>query len=311
MAKSSGPLIVVAGAAALLLMGGKKKKSSSSTGGGGELPEGGGSSNGGGMGGGGSSGGGSGTSGGSGGKGDSSRAKSAGGIWVSSDCKKIEYENGTPEAWWNRRGESAAQSFVDANYHDPYEIARAIVIQLVPCAVEFPVMEDDLEPMMEEYKREEFLRNFKDAYYLIQWLHDAISGLLEREQYIVEFDDRCDAVFVGDEWLSATANRMIRFYLDYQYPTSRPEGYNEASWEGADMDEKNMRPADNVALAVINRMHPECAWQIRDAYVKDRGQARGFFTTRPGMKAAYDQLVDAVDYVDDTRPYGIDFEPMS
>lgn len=313
MAKSSGPLIVVAGAAALLLMGGKKKKKSASSGGG-SLPEGGGS-NGGGSNGGGSNGGGSSSGGGgtSGGKGDSSRAKSAGGIWVSSDCKEIEYEGGDPEAWWLRRGAGAAQSFIDANYHDPYEIARSIVVQLVPCAVEFPVMDDDFEPMEEEYKREQFLRDFKDAYYLIQWLHDAISELMEREEYIVSFDERCDLVFMGDEWLNTTAERMVRFYLDYSYPIDSDENYNVGAWEGADQDEKSAEWYDNIALAVINRMSPECAWQILDAFVKDPKMAQGFFSSRPGMKAAYDQIVDRVHTVDDNRMSntGMTFEPMS
>ncbi len=311
MAKSSGPLILVAGAAALLLMGGKKKKKTSDDGGGSSNGDdsnsdgGGGSSNGGG----GSSNGGGGKSGG-GSKSDSDRAKAAGGIWVSSDCKKIEYEGGDPEAWWLKRGKSAAQNFIDANYHDPYEIARTIIIQLVPCAAEFPVMTDDIGPMQEEYNREQFLRNFTDAYYLIQWLYNAISELMDTEEYVVELDDRCEFVFMGDKWLDVVAGRMIRFYLDYQYPTDSDENY-KASWMGADLNEKVVSFADNIALAVVNRMHPECAWQIMAAFKKDPWEAKGFFNTRPGMKAAYDQIVSEVHSIDDNRSYSIPFDPMS
>jgi hypothetical protein len=309
--KSSGPLIIAAGAAALLLMGGKKKKKSSTeddgtkpiddgttpSDGGGTTPSGNGGT----------------TPSGGGGKSHSDKAKKAGGIWVSSDCKEVEYENGTPEAWWNRRGKSAAENFLKANYHDPYEIARALILQIAPCAVEFPVLEDGFEPMEEEYKREQFLRAFPDVYYLIQWLHDAIYTLMDKEEYIVEFDDRCDLVFMGDKWLNPIAQRMVRFYLDYMYPMETDYGFvPPAAWEGADITEDFVGAfSDNVAMAVINRMHPTCAWEILEAFKKNPGDARSFFSTRPGMKAAYNNLIDLVNYVDDNRPSSFEFEPMS
>jgi len=318
--KSSGPVIIAAGAAALLLMGGKKKKKSSgdSSDGGGEVGNGDSSNGGGGSNGGGSNGGSGGgsSSGGSstgGGKGHSPKAQGAGGIWVSADCKEIEYENGTPEAWWDRRGRSAAESFLEANYHDPYEIARAILVQLVPCAIEFPVLEDGLPPMEEEYMREQFLRNYTDAYYLIHWIHDAIYRLMDKEEYLVEFDERCDLVFMGEKWLNTTANRMARFYLDYMYPMESDYGFvTPAAWEGADLTEEFVPTyVDNVALAIINRSHPTCAWQIMEAYKKNPGDGRSFFSSRPGMKAAYDRITDLVHHIDDNRPSSIKFEPMS
>ncbi len=314
MAKSSGPLIIGLGAAALLLMGGKKKKRTSGNGNGKLTPDGNGDGysggNGGWGGGGGGGWGGSGSS--SGGGPDSgSRAASAGGIWVSSDCKTLEYVNDSPEYWWNKRGKAAAQNFVGANYHDSYEIARAIVISFVPCVAEFPVMDDGLDPMEEEYGREQFLREYTDAYYLLQWLYNAIAELLEAEDYTVEFDDNCELTFVGENWMKANAERMMRFYMDLSYPSPAPPDYDVKSWLGHNSDESFMVWSDNLATAVLNRMHPDCAIALRAAFVKDPLEAKSFFASRPGFKAAYDQLIDLANFIEDNRPTSWTFEPMS
>ncbi len=321
MAKSSGPLIIGLGAAALLLMGGKKKKSTSGNGNGnggnGDNGDNGGTGdngNGGGGGGGTGGGGSGGGSGGSGGSGSGSRASSAGGIWVSSDCKTLEYVNDSPEYWWNKRGKSAAQNFVDANYHDPYEIARDIVISFVPCVAEFPVMEDGLEHMDEEYGREQFLRNFTDAYYLLQWLYNAISELLEVEGYTVEFDDNCELTFVGENWIKGNAERMMRFYINYSYPEAAETDPDKIPWLGADasgLGETFMTWSDNLATAALNRMNPDCALALREAFVKDPHEAKAFFANRPGLKSAYDQLIDLANFIEDNRLSPWSFEPMS
>lgn len=308
MAKSSGPLLIALGAAALLLGGKKKKKTDPSTGGTSTPGD---DDNGSGGGGSGSGGwGGSGSGSGSGGSG-SSKAQAAGGIWVSPDCKEIAYVNDSPEYWWNTRGKKAAQNFIDADYYDPYEIARALIVKMAPCAAEFPVMDDDLEPMNEEYFREQFLRNFKDVYYLIQWLYNAISELLGSENYTVEFDDGCEMSFMGEDWLSTTGDRMIRFYIDYAEPMGSAEDHNVEAWEGADPDQDFMDWDNNIATALINRMHPTCALEIREGFKRDPGTAEAFFATRPGLKASYDQIVDLVHYIDINRPTSFSFEPMS
>ena len=307
----SGELVIGGGIALLLLLGKKKKKKSTTNGG---------SKNGGGEhggseldeptekkrpGGGGSGGGSQGGSG-KGGGAPSNLAPDA--VWVSADCKKVVYGDETGEAFWEKKGLPVAQKFIAANYHDPYEIAKMMVLSMAPCAVEFPVMEDGFDPMEEEFRREMFNRDFKDVYYLLQFLHDKIAELMDREEILVEFNERCDIVFVGESWERPIAERMARFYVDYMYPASTDfMDHDERfkAWPLADVPEKNMIWWDNVATAIINRMHPECGIAIVEAFKKDPWTGNAFFATRPGLKAFYDSLTDLVNTVHDQQSGGI------
>jgi len=305
--------LIIGAAALLLLLGGKKKKKKSGTSngsGGGGTDDGGdlvgpdgNKSGGGGSGGGGGGGGGSGGSGGA----PSNLANDA--IWVSNDCKEVVYGDDTGEAFWESKGLKVAQNFIDANYHDPYEVAKTMVLSMAPCAIEFPVMEDGLSPMEEELRREFFNREFKDVYYLIQFLHDKVAALMDKEEYTIEFDDRCEVTFVGENWPRPMAERMIRFYLEYTYPTESGKAHDKKypTWPMADIDENTMQWQDNVITAVINRMHPECGAAIVQAFKKDPWSATAFFNSRPGLKALYNELHQLVDWVDEHREGGLDF----
>lgn len=308
----SGELLIGGGIALLFLLGGKKKKKTTDTKngeeehGGSELDEptekkkpGGGGS------GGGSQGGSS-----EGGGVPFNLAPDA--IWVSPDCKRVVYGDETGEAFWENKGLPVAQKFIAANYHDPYEIAKMMILSMAPCVLEFPIMEDGFDPMEEEFRRELFNRNFKDVYYLVQFLHDKIAELMDREEILIEFDDRCDIAFVGDSWGRPIAERMIRFYLGYMYPTASEAGHEEKhkAWPLVDVDEKKMLWWDNVATAVINRMNPECGIAIVDAFKKEPFSANSFFATRPGLKAMYESLIELVNWVDDNREGGLDFSKL-
>ncbi len=230
-------------------------------------------------------------------------------IWVSADCKEVVYGDETGEAFWDKKGKPVAEKFILANYHDPYEVAKLMVISMAPCVAEFPVAEDGFDPMEEEFRREMFNRNFKDVYYLVQFLHDKIAELMDKEEFIVEFNDRCDLVFVGKQWERPVAQRMVRFYLDYMYPEVSESGHEakHPTWPLADIPEEHMFWWDNVATAVINRMHPECGIEIVKAFKKDPYTGNSFFATRPGVKAMYESLTDLVNWSFDNRPGGLDF----
>ncbi len=315
----AGELIVGGGLALLLLFGKKKKKKKTN----GDGKNGTGEHGGSGLddptkkktAGGGGSGGGSQGGTGKGGGAPSNLATDA--IWVSPDCKEVVYGDETGEAFWESKGLAVAQNFINANYHDPYEIARLMVFSMAPCAVEFPVQDlDALDPMEEEFRRELFNRNFKDVYYLIQFLHDKVAALMGRENIIIEFDDRCDVVFVGKNWVNSPAERMARFYVEYSYPNETNYKDHEKRfkpWPLADVPEDYMLWGDNVATAIINRMHPKCGIAIAEAFKKDPMEADAFFSTRPGLRALYKSLIDfsgdesLVTRIFLTRKGGIDF----
>jgi len=315
----SGELVIGGGIALLLLLGKKKKKSTKKTNGNGNGTNGNGNGTHGGSelddptekktpGGGGSGGGSQGGSGKGGGV-PSNLAPDA--VWVSPDCKKVVFGDETGEAFWTKKGLPTAQKFIAANYHDPYEVAKMMVLSMAPCVVEFPVMEDGFDPMEEEFRREMFNRDFKDVYYLVQFLHDKIAELMDQEARLIEFNDRCDVVFVGEDWERFIAKRMARFYIDYMYPAATNFMDHEErfkAWPLADPKEENMVWWDNVATAIVNRMHPECGIAIVEAAKKEPFSGASFFATRPGLKAMYSSLVDLVNQTHDEQPGGLDFE---
>ena len=306
MAKSSGGLLLALGAAALFL-GGKKRKGSGTggTGTGSGTVDGGSLGTPDGKGGGGSG------SGGGSGKGGAPSNLAPDGIWVSADCKTVVFGDDTGQTFWDRKGLKAAEGFIEANYFDPYEIARSMVMPMAPCAAEFPVMEDGYSAMEEELRRELFNRNFKEVYYLIQFLHDNIALLMDRARHIVEFDDNCDVIFVGADWESEVAERMIRFYLEYSYPNVSDSLDHEKeypTWPMADASEKNMWWLDNVVTAVINRMSPSCGIAIVEGFKKDPLSGISFFNARPGLEALYKSLHNRANAADENREDGIDFE---
>ena len=313
----AGELVIGGGIALLLLLGGKKKKKKTTNGtgtgtgtgehGGSELDEPTEKKKGSGTGG---SGGGS--QGGSGRGGGVPLNLAPDAVWVSPDCKKVVFGDETGEAFWKKKGEPVAKKFIAANYHDPYEVAKLMILSMAPCAIEFPVAEDKFDPMEEEFRRELFNRDFKDVYYFIQFLHDKIAELMDKEEFIIQFDDRCDVVFVGENWERPIAERMARFYVGYMYPMESEIGHEEThkTWPLADVDEKHMIWWDNVATAIINRMHPECGIAIVEAFKKDPWTGNAFFATRPGLKALYESLTGLVNWVDDHQAGGLDFKML-
>lgn len=234
-------------------------------------------------------------------------------IWVSPDCKKVVYGDGTGEAFWEKKGLPVAEKFILAKYHDPYEIAKLMVKSMAPCVTEFPITEDGHEPMKEEFLREMFNRNFRDVYYLVQFLHDKISELMDREWFIINFDERCDVVFVGEKWFTPIAERMARFYVSYMYPSE--SDYSDHSkrfiaWTHADVAESKMLWWDNIATAIINRMDPECGIAIVNAFKKEPFTAKSFFSTRPGLSALYEGLTSMIRDVEDKQPASLDFKSL-
>lgn len=312
----SAGLLIGGGVALLLLLSGKKKSKalpsdkSDDKSKNGETPDNGGGTNGGTNGGGGSGGGGSG--GGSGGRRTPPPDLKPDAIWVSKDCKVVAFGDGTGEAWWKKIGEATAKKFIEANYRDPHEIARSMIVSVAPCAAEFPVMEDGLDPMEEEYLREMFLRKFRDVYYLIQFLYNKIANLIDLDTYTMEFSDNCDVEFVGIDWVDSVARRMMRFYLDYMYPVN--SGYDHESTHKAselsDVKLEYLWDEDNIAIAVLNRMHPKCASELNDAFKHDKYKAAQFLSKRPGLKALYSELLELFYEVESDRGGGLDFEAL-
>jgi len=191
---------------------------------------------------------------------------------------------------------------------------------------EWPPVEGDLDSdgtltlAEREFGREIFLRAYRDVYYLIQFLHDKIAELMGREDQIIKFDSRCEVTFVGKNWHgrpqsnpnirnTSGAEVMARFYVEYMYPVS--SNYSDhhhrfKAWQLADSDEKYMNWYDNIATAIINRMHPECGIALASAFKKEPFSAESFFATRPGLEAEYYSLVDLIQFVEDLREGGMD-----
>ncbi len=170
-----------------------------------------------------------------------------------------------------------------------------------------------LGPMDIEYLREKFLRKFPDAYYLIQWLYDAISSeTLDNNSFVLEFDANCDIAFIGDEWLNVTARRMAEFYIYWAYPMEIVPGATQPlPWQGADAGDKFMTWSDNVATAILNRMIPKCAWELRAAFAKEPlWVANEFFSSRPGLEEVFKRLLDLANEVDDAQASTWAFPPM-
>jgi len=232
-------------------------------------------------------------------------------IWVRKDCKEVAFGDGTGELWWERKGKPAAEKFIAANYFDPYEIARSMILTIAPCAVEFPVLEDGLNPMDEEFAREMFLREFPDVYYLIMFLYNRISELLDQEDYTIEFNEDCDVTFVGEKWMIPIARRMANFYLTYGYPLETPVDWVYLPvWEGAEVPEKNLVWWDNIVIAIINRMAPNCAKEIAAAFKKEPFAATSYFSKRPGLFSLYLDLQTYINELDDERFVGgLEFNP--
>lgn len=321
MAKK-GMGLLLAGGAALLLMGGgkKKKKKSSGTGDGstgddllgpGDRP------------GDGSSSGGSGT----GGKGSGTGRPGSGGykvpnlapdaIWVSPDCQRVFFAggrigtSGAGDRWFDKKALPAIEKFSKAGYDNPYEIARSMVLGMAPCAAEFPIKTDDLNPSEIEYARETFLRKYRDVYILIMQLVESAQSIIGQEDRMISFDPKtCDVVFVGDNWGRPTAETMAGFYLNYMYPPTSPKDYSREEYKASltsDPKENYMTWADNIAVAILNRFSPVCGSELANAFKKDHFTAQAFFNARPGLAAVYTNLIDLVNYVEDNRP-GLDFK---
>lgn len=304
----SGELIV-GGLALLFLLGGKKKKkkegkNGDGTHGGSELDDPKNKENGGGSEGG--------SQGGSGKGGKAPKNLAPDAVWVSPDCKEVVFGDGTGEAFWESKGRPTAQKFIEAYYTDPYEIAKLMITSMAPCVFEFPVRGDGYDPMEEEFLREMFNRNFKEVYYFVQFLHDKTADLMDMDDFIIEFDENCDVPFVGIEWDNLVSDTMVRFYLEYMYPVHSAPDHDKKhpTWPMADVGEKSMDWFDNVATAVVNRMHPECGIAIVNAFKKDPYSAQSFFAKRPGLHAMYKNLIDRVDWVDTHRDDALDFKRL-
>ena len=134
---------------------------------------------------------------------------------------------------------------------------------------------------------------------------------MEAEDRTVEFDDNCELTFVGENWIKGNAERMMRFYMQYAYSEDAKDGVDIKSWSGHDVDEISMPWSTNLATAVLNRMHPDCALSLREAFVKDPREAKAFFASRPGLKSAYDQLIELANFIQDNRLAPWSFEAMS
>ena len=225
MAKQSGALLAIAGAFALLAMGKKKKKKGNGDG------NGGGTGNGNGKGESSDPGdpgtpGTPGTPGGGGGSstkpgkttpttpsGEKPDALTPDALWVSGDCKTVEFGDETGELWWQNKGLPAAQKFVEANYLEPYEIAREMLAPIVPCAAEFPLSFEVETGDELEFLREMFLREYPDVYYLIMTLYKQISPMVGFDAFNLRFTEECKIEFVGFEWLDKVARGQLLFYL--------------------------------------------------------------------------------------------------
>lgn len=322
--------LLLAGAAALLLMGGKKKKKSSASGDGsgspgddaaggdGLLDPGQKPSDGGGGGGGGKK---PKAPGKKPGSGNTPPKLAPDAIWVSSDCKKVYFAEGrinTPNAglkWFETKAEPQIEKFEGAGYTDPYEIARAMILKMAPCAAEFPLASEVESPGQLEYDRETFLRKYRDVYSLIMALVESAQEILGQDENMISFDPkRCDVTYVGDNWGKPIAEQMINFYLNYMYPIESDGSHTLDKFYASltsDTKETSMIWSDNIAVAVINRFDPRCGSELAEAFRREPFTATTYFSSRPGLRVLYQNLIDLVNYVDDNRG-GLDFnvEPI-
>src|SRR5690606_41986782 len=81
---------------------------------------------------------------------------------------------------------------------------------------------------------------FSLPYFIVQLFFPTRRSSDLKEEYTIEFDDRCDVVFVGERWMPIIAERMARFYVSYMYPNESdfPDHHKKfMAWPLADVNE--------------------------------------------------------------------------
>jgi len=240
-------------------------------------------------------------------------------LWVSSDCQVVEFGDETGELWWQNKGLTAAQKFLEANYLDPYEIARDMLLPIAPCVANFPLVFEVESAHELEFKREMFLREYNDVYYLIMSLYKQIAPLAGMDAFNLRFDENCKVEYLGFDWVNVIGSEQMLFYLDYAYPIASDPGKQKPAWLGADITESVASFMDNCVIAVINRWSSDCAVAIMEEFKAGRAEAdsawnmdgpRGqFFKSRPVLQKLYRDLFDLGHSLEDSRAGVLPFDP--
>jgi len=242
-----------------------------------------------------------------------------GALWVSADCMTVAFGDESGELWWQQKGLPSAQEFVAANYIDPYEIAREMLLPIAPCVAEFPLIFEAETNAELQFGREFFLRTFPDVYYLMMTLYKQIAPLTGLDAFNLRFDEDCKVEFVGHEWLKMVAQWELLFYLDFAYPTGSDYDFvHGGAWLGSDLKEEHVEWLDNCILAVINRWSSECATAIMDAFKSGEiehgsqwmgdGPRGAFFKNRPTLQKLYSDLFELGTRLDETRVGTLPFD---
>lgn len=238
-------------------------------------------------------------------------------LWVSSDCQVVKFGDQTGELWWQNKGLTAAQKFLEANYLDPYEIARDMLLPIAPCVANFPLVFEVDSANELEFKREMFLREYNDVYYLVMSLYKQIAPLVGMDAFNLRFDEDCKVEYLGFDWVNVIGREQLLFYLDFAYPNTGSE--NILSWLGADLTETHVDWIDNVVIAVINRWSSDCSVAIMEAFKTGKaekgsgwytdGPRGSFFKSRPVLKKLYQDLFNLANELDDVRVGELPFDP--
>lgn len=207
-------------------------------------------------------------------------------LWVAEDCETWDFGDGTGEAYV-RRWMDLWGEYYQAGIFDPYEIA-AQALAPRPCFNTYPMPIDYDNIVDLHIARELWERENENAYGLIAYLAQILDEELTGGDHLVVFDDNCDIIDVGPQWLDVVAAPLATAYaeMDDAQPFSEwppgmaPKGGAvDASWV----------PAYWVFLRILYRMDPICGQNIYFAVRATTTQnfATKMTTNYPGVEALF------------------------
>lgn len=196
-------------------------------------------------------------------------------IWVSPDCQRVFFADGrigepnVGSLWFSEKAVPAIDRFISANYDDPYEIARQMILSMAPCAAEFPVRSDGVSQFELQAGRDYFLNTYRDVYTLIMLLVESAQSALNQDGEMISFNSNCDVTFVGNQWEKYVAKPMVDFYIGQQLESGTPDSTTEL--------------INSVVPKVIGRFSPPCG-QRMSSLASDSARIK-FSSARPGLSS--------------------------
>jgi len=201
-------------------------------------------------------------------------------IWVSPDCQRVFFADGRigePNAgslWFSEKAIPAIGRFVSANYDDPYEIARQMILSMAPCAAEFPVRSDGVSQFELQAGRDYFLNTYRDVYTLIMLLVESAQSAMNQDGEMISFNSNCDVTFVGNQWEEYVAKPMVDFYVGEYLKSGSPDS--------------TARLINSIVPKVIDRFSPPCGKKM-SSLASDSARMK-FSNARPGLSSVIQTL---------------------